>query len=168
MAGLMGSVALWGCGRPAPAAAGSGNAPGISASPDAASTSASGPLAGTSWRLVELQSMDDAQGTSTPTDRSRYTMRLRADGTVQLQLDCNRATGTWTSEPGADSTSGHFEFGPLAATLAACPPPTLGERLAAQAPYVRSYLLQDGRLSLSLMADGGIWIWEPEPDGPSR
>jgi len=31
----------------------------------------------------------------------------------------------------------------------------------AQAPYVRAYLLRNGRLHLSLMADGGILVWEP-------
>jgi hypothetical protein len=29
--------------------------------------------------------------------------------------------------------------------------------------YVRSYVLRDGRLSLSLMADGGIYTFAPEP-----
>jgi hypothetical protein len=37
----------------------------------------------------------------------------------------------------------------------------LGGLLARQLPYVRGYLLRDGRLSLSLWADGGILIWEP-------
>ena len=30
--------------------------------------------------------------------------------------------------------------------------------------FVRSYLLKDGRLYLSLMADGGIYAWEPDTD----
>jgi hypothetical protein len=32
----------------------------------------------------------------------------------------------------------------------------------AQAEYLRSYLLTDGKLYLSLMADGGIYAWEPD------
>jgi heat shock protein HslJ len=118
-------------------------------------------LANTNWRLVELQSMDDAQGTSQPTDPARYTMQLNGDGTVHLRLDCNRASGTWTAEVGDDGLSGGFEFGPLAATMAACPPPSLGEKMAAQAPQIRGFILKDGRLSLSLMADGGTWTWQP-------
>lgn len=121
-------------------------------------------LAGTEWRLVETQSMDDAQGTTRPADPSLYTMRLSADGTVAMRLNCNRATGSWSAEPGADGTSGRFEFGPLAGTRAFCPPPSLDEQVTAQAQYIRSFLLKDGRLHLSLMADGGIWVWEPDTD----
>lgn len=32
-----------------------------------------------------------------------------------------------------------------------------------QLPFVRSYLLRDGQLHLSLMADGGILSWMPAP-----
>jgi heat shock protein HslJ len=125
-----------------------------------------GPLADTEWRLVEIQSMDDAIGTVKPDDPSRYTMRLDHDGTVALRLDCNRATGTWSSEASANGSSGRFELGPLAATQVLCPPPSLGERVAAEAAFVRSYLLKDGRLYLSLMADGGIYAWEPLAEEP--
>ena len=120
-------------------------------------------LAGTRWRLVEFQSMDDRQGTTRPHDASLYTMQLDADGRVRMQLNCNRAQGEWSAEPAADRSSGRFRFGPLAATRALCPPPSMDETIVAQAPYVRGYLLKDGRLHLSLMADGGIFAWEPDP-----
>jgi heat shock protein HslJ len=131
-----------------------------SAAPAAAGPAA---LAGTEWRLVEIQSMDDSVGTKRPEDPSLYTMRLGADGTVNMRLDCNRANGSWTATPSADPTNGQFEFGPLAGTRALCPPPSLDEVVTAHAQYVRGYMLRDGRLSLSLMADGGIWVWEPLP-----
>jgi heat shock protein HslJ len=127
------------------------------------STSADEPLAGTSWRLVEFQSMDDAIGTTRPDDPSLYTMALAADGSAALRLNCNRASGSWSSEPSADGTSGSFAFGPLAMTRAFCPPPSMDQSIALQAGFVRSYLLRDGRLYLSLMADGGIIVWEPDP-----
>jgi heat shock protein HslJ len=120
-----------------------------------------GPLAGTEWQLLEFQSMDDAIGTIRPDDPSRYTMRLGADGNVSMQLNCNRATGDWSAEPSADGASGSFRFGPLAATSAFCPPPSMDERIAKDADYVRSFLLNDGNLYLSLMADAGIYAWEP-------
>ncbi len=126
-----------------------------------AAVAAVNPLAGTEWRLVSFQSMDDAIGTKKPADPDQYTMRLNADGTVQMRLNCNRAMGSWSADPGPEGTSGHFEFGPLAMTRALCPPPSLDEQIAAHAQYVRSYLLRDGRLYLSLMADGGIYAWEP-------
>ena len=166
---LSGAVAL-GCGAPAemaaspeatrpaaPAAGGTGAPP---------STAASGPLSGTSWRLIEIQSMDDAVGSTHVADPSRYTMRLNGDGSVALRLNCNSATGSWLAEAaGSDPSSGRFEFGPLAATMALCPPPSLDDQVTKQAPYFRSYLLNEGRLYLSLMADGGIFVWEPADSG---
>lgn len=134
-----------------------------SAQPAAADAAAkpANPLAGTRWQLVEIQSMDDATGTRRPVKSTRYTMRLNADGTVFMRLNCNSAHGTWKAQAGQDPSSGQFEFGPLGATRMLCPPPSLDEPIAAQSRHVRSYLLKDGRLSLSLMADGGIQIWEP-------
>ena len=62
----------------------------------AASTARETPpiLAGTAWRLVEFQSMDDATGTVRPQDSSLYTMRLHGDSTVQMRLNCNLANGS--------------------------------------------------------------------------
>jgi len=135
--------------------------PGAAPQEEAATTPA-GPLADTDWYLVAIQSMDDAVGTVRPNDPFAFTMRLNADGTVAMRLDCNRANGTWTIEPSSDPTNGRFEFGPLAMTRALCPPPNLDERLAAQTEYVRGYMLKEGRLYLSLMADGGILVWEAQ------
>jgi heat shock protein HslJ len=125
------------------------------------------PLAGTNWRLLEFQSMDDAIGTVRPDDPSRYTMRLNGDGTVSMRLNCNHASGTWSTEPSGDEASGRFEFGPLATTHAICPDPSLDSHIAVQAKFIRSYLLKDGRLYLGLMADGGIYAWEPGTDESS-
>ncbi len=134
--------------------------------PSQVGSTAASELAGTVWRLIEFQSMDDAIGTVRPDDPSLYTMRLDADGTVSMTLNCNSATGAWTAEPGPDRTNGRFEFGPLAATAAVCPPPSMDERITADAAFVRGYLLKDGRLYLSLMADAGIYAWEPQAPGP--
>lgn len=153
----MGSVRL-GAVRPLLLAAG---ALALSLSPPMPSWAKSQPLAGTTWQLREIQSMDDAQGTTPIPDPSRFTLRLEADGTARLRLDCNRATGTWTAEPSADPGNGSLRFGPLAATRALCPPPQRDQQVLSQLSFVRGYLLQDGRLYLSLLADGGILVWDP-------
>jgi hypothetical protein len=88
-------------------------------------------------------------------------MQLRNDGTVTMRLECNRVNGSWTTEPSSDDSSGRFGFGPLAGTRALCPPPSPDERITGQAPLVCGYLLEQGRLHLNLMADGGIMVWEP-------
>ncbi len=118
-------------------------------------------LNGTQWRLVEFQSMDDATGVLRPSDPSLYTMNLQNDGSVVIHLNCNTAKGNWSAKSSSDGISGNFEFGPLATTRVICPPPTMDQHIIAQAKYIRGYLLKDGRLYLSLMADGGIYVWEP-------
>jgi hypothetical protein len=53
----------------------------------------SSPLAGTEWRLAEIQSMDDFVGRIVPPDSSLYIMRLNSDVTVNMLLNCDNATG---------------------------------------------------------------------------
>ena len=119
-------------------------------------------LAGTSWQLLAVQSMDDAQGTSRIADPTRFTLQFGKDGRATLQLDCNRGIGDYKIEPAGDGSSGSLTFGPVEATRALCPSPHLDERIVRDLPYVRSYLLKDGKLYLSLMADGGIYEWGPQ------
>lgn len=125
------------------------------------------PLAGSRWLLVALASMDDAQGTARPADPARYTLAFGADGSAALQLDCNRGNAGWQATPATNDTpgrrSGSLQFTALASTRAMCPPGSLAPQLARALPFVRSYLLVDGQLHLSLLADGGILSWAPAP-----
>ena len=127
------------------------------------------PLAGSTWQLEALQSMDDAIGRRTPPNPTAYTLRFGADGTADLRLDCNRGRAPWqaSTAPGQE-VSGTLRFGPLALTRALCPPPSLSDTVARQLPFVRSFLLRNNRLSLSLLADGGILEWQPLPGVPYR
>jgi heat shock protein HslJ len=118
-------------------------------------------LEGTTWELVLFQSMDDTQGATQIDDPTLYTVRFDADGRASLRLNCNRATGSWQAAPAADRVSGRLTFGPLAGTRALCPPPSLDERLLRDLGHVRGYLLRDGLLHMSLMADAGIYSWRP-------
>jgi para-nitrobenzyl esterase len=113
-------------------------------------------LEGSSWRLVQIAMSD---GVTRPAlDRSRYTIGFGKDGVLNVRFDCNRGRGSWQS-----SGPGNLEFGPLALTRALCPVGSLHDELVRQWPYVRSYLIRDGRLFLSLMADGGTLEFEPSP-----
>jgi hypothetical protein len=44
----------------------------------------------------------------------------------------------------------------------------MDEFIAAQSAHVRGYMLREGRLHLSLMADGGIFVWEPLAEAPGK
>ena len=111
-------------------------------------------LAGTAWRLVEIVSMDDHR--YAPADRALYTLEFNVDGSLRIRADCNLGTGSWTSQ-----SAGLLQFGRIAATQAMCPPGSLHDRYVAQFPWVRSYVLKDGRLFLATMADGSIIEFEP-------
>lgn len=107
--------------------------------------------------------MDDAQGTTRIADPRLFTLRFDADHRASLRLDCNRATGTWKAQAGSGD-GGSLTFGPQAATRALCAPPNLGERIARDLAHVRSYRIIDGKLFMSLMADGGIYEWRSDHD----
>jgi para-nitrobenzyl esterase len=49
-----------------------------------------------------------------------------------------------------------------------CPPGSLHDRIVRHWDLVRSYVIKDGRLFLSLMADGGIYQFEPVANAGSR
>ena len=105
-------------------------------------------LGGTSWQLVKFQGGDDTL--LRPDDRSKYTIAFATDGTLSARIDCNRSRGAWKS-----AGKNQIEFGAMAITRAACPPGSLHDRIVKQWPFVRSYVIKEGRLFLSLMADGG-------------
>jgi len=125
-----------------------------------AANAASSGLAGTSWRLVEIVSMDDS--VYTPDERAKYTLDLQADGAAAVLADCNRGSGTWASE-----SAGQLRFGPIAATRASCPPGSLSERYLSQFEWVRSYVMKNGHLYLATMADGSIIEFEPAGNAPA-
>jgi para-nitrobenzyl esterase len=111
-------------------------------------------LAGTSWQLVIFQGSDGT--TLTPDDRAKYTIDFEAGNQLIVRIDCNRGRGTWMSRG-----PGQLQFGPLALTRAQCPPGSLHDQMVRQWGYVRSYVVRDGYLFLALMADGGIYAFEP-------
>jgi len=114
-------------------------------------------LAGTEWQLIEMRS--SAGVSQEPVTPSRYTLSFAAGGTASMQLDCNRGTASW-SNPISNATGGSLRFGPIASTRAMCPPPTLGEMLGRQLEQVRSFRIDDGKLFMSLDANGGTIVWD--------
>jgi heat shock protein HslJ len=111
-------------------------------------------LGGTSWQLVKFQGGDDTS--LMPDDKSKYTITFGKDGRVSARIDCNRGSGAWKS-----SGSNQLQFGPIALTRAMCPPGSLHDQISKNWTFVRSYIIKDGHLFLSLMADGGVYEFEP-------
>jgi para-nitrobenzyl esterase len=117
-------------------------------------TSPTSGLVGTSWQLVQFQGGDDT--TLVPNDPAKYTIAFAADGRLTARIDCNRGRGTWKS-----SRPNQITFGPVALTRAKCPPGSLHDQIVKQWGNIRSYVIKDGHLFLTLMADGGIYEFEP-------
>jgi heat shock protein HslJ len=111
-------------------------------------------LAGTTWHLVEFQGGDGA--VLRPADGSRYELAFGRDGALSVRLDCNRGRGVWKSSGGNG-----LALGPLVLTRAFCPPPSLHDQILKQWGNIRSYVVKDGHLFLALMADGGIYEFQP-------
>lgn len=126
----------------------------------AATPSAQSGLAGTQWKLLSIQSMDDAQGKIQIAEPERYTMSFDKDGRASMRLDCNRGNGSWEAEP-RSADSGIVRFGAIAVTRALCPPGSLDSRVARDLPYSRGYLKKDGKLYVTLLADDGVYEWAP-------
>jgi heat shock protein HslJ len=110
-------------------------------------------LAGTSWRLVQFQSADGS--IVTPDERARYTLYLGYADQLFMRIDCNQASGSWTS-PAVNQ----LEFGELAVTRAICPSGSMYDQIVSQWPSIQTFVLRGGHLFLSLM-DGGTYEFEP-------
>lgn len=118
-------------------------------------------LTGTSWELVSIESMaPDEQPSTTIDDPAKYTVAFGDDGRAAFQVDCNRGNATWMADSAAPD-SGGLSFGPLALTKMFCPPPSADAKVVAALDLVRSYLLSDGQLHMSMEADSGILHWRP-------
>jgi para-nitrobenzyl esterase len=105
------------------------------------------------WQLLHFQSSDDQ--VLTPSDPSKYTIGFEAGGVALLREDCNRGRGSWKSDGKSQLT-----FGAFALTRAMCPQQPLNQRFARDMGNVRSYVLKNGHLFLSLVADGGTYEFE--------
>lgn len=75
---------------------------------------------------------------------------------MSVRLDCNRGSGSWTS-----AGANQIQFGPLTLTRVMCPQASLHNQIVKQWKAVRSYIIKDEHLFLSLMADGGTYEFEP-------
>jgi para-nitrobenzyl esterase len=110
-------------------------------------------LLGTTWQLVTFE----GDGRSlTPDDPAKYTIALAGKGRVSARFDCNRGSGTWKSTPERQQ-----EFGPLALTRAMCKGPSMHDQIARQWTSVRSFVVKNDQLFLSLIADGDTYEFAP-------
>jgi para-nitrobenzyl esterase len=111
-------------------------------------------LEGTTWQLVRFQGGDDR--TLTPDDPAKYTIEFTTGGILLARIDCNRGRSSWKV-----TLPSQLEFGPLALTRAKCPEGSLHDHIVKQWSYIQSFVIKDGHLFLSLIADGGTYEFAP-------
>lgn len=123
-------------------------------------------LVGLTWQLVQVKT--GAGETLTPPTDTSYTIAFRDDGHFGGSADCNRYGGRY--EAAAD---GGLTLTGVAATLAACPPPSQADAFMNVLNAVDSYAVQLGRLRLTA-GQGGVLTFEgaseagtmaPQPTG---
>jgi heat shock protein HslJ len=136
---------------------------GVEVTPGAASEAApettdmSSELIGTTWQWVQTVYGDDSVVAAT--DPSRYTLLFDETGQVAVRLDCNGGGGQYTVEGPS------LLFGALVSTLVACPEDSQATVFAKDLAEVYSYMIEDGRLHLSLKLDSGIMEFVPAEEG---
>jgi heat shock protein HslJ len=129
-----------------------GAAPASTPTPAPAAVTAP-PLVGTVWQWEEFIDVATGRASMEIKDPSLYTVTFMDDGTAAMKADCNQAAATYTVD-GAKIT---INVGPV--TLAACGPDSLGETFLIDLTSVSTYVIENGKLNLDLMADGGRMIF---------
>ena len=118
-------------------------------------------LAGTRWRLVEIQSPRNPKATARPEDPRKYLMSFDSEGgIVVLQLDCHRARGSYADTRNPDRRGGTLTISSLALTPAQCPPPALGDRIMKDLGSVRAYRVASGQPFPEGLPDGATYVWQ--------
>lgn len=115
-------------------------------------------LVGTEWVLIGYQ---DATPGSDLEEVPLYkvTLLFGTSDRAEFKLDCNNGFSSWASASTAPG-KGALRFGDIAATNMRCPEGEVGETVAADLAGVREYLIYDGRLSMSPVANGRFLVWD--------
>ena len=140
-----------------------GASPPSSAAGDLAPSDTTPPrnLAGTRWRLLEIQSPKSPKGAVRPEDPNKYTLSFDSEGgIVALRLDCHRVRGNYADTRNADRRGGSLTITSLALTPAQCAQPALGARIVKDLGSVRSYRVASGKLFLEGLPDGSTHVWQ--------
>ena len=120
-------------------------------------------LRNTSWQLVRYLSSDNVSKSPGKSKRSEYTLSFGADGSLFVRADCDRGQGTWKT----DYVPNRIFFSPVTMSRH-CTSHYIHGRMVNDLTFVRSYVVDNGRLFLALMGDIGTYEFEPLSTAPVR
>ncbi|HIK45643.1 MAG TPA: META domain-containing protein [Leptolyngbyaceae cyanobacterium M65_K2018_010] len=116
-------------------------------------------LTGQVWQLRTIKFNNDTELVADPP--TNYTVEFFEDGKVAVRADCNRGMSTFTTD-----SDRRLTINPIATTLAACPPGSMGEDFVAALNNSALYFFQNGDLFIDLKFDSGTMqlFAAPAPD----
>lgn len=115
------------------------------------------PLTGVVWQWRHTVTNTDSM---TPDDPSRYTIEFGSDGRASIRADCNRGSGSY------QVMGNQLSFGPIATTLAACPPGSLDSDFLRQLNDAGVYSTDGNRLNIGLKSSVAVMTFTNPNAGP--
>jgi len=109
-------------------------------------------LCGVTWKWQGTVLHDESR--IEPEDPAQYTLEFKENGTLALQVDCNRGAGTYHASDGSLSLDIKL------LTKAACAPESLDREYLKDLNSVGDYAIEDGALVLKLRLDAGVMRFE--------
>jgi len=98
------------------------------------------------WQWVSLTETDPAAQSAVP-EPEKYTLMFWDDGTFNLIADCNQGQGTYELD------DDQIQFGPIATTMAMCPPESLHDQFLALLGQVEKFGMDKDQLAF-VLSDG--------------
>ncbi len=116
---------------------------------------ASGGLVGPTWQLGLITKVD---GNITFNGPERYTIVFNADGTANIQADCNSVIATYAAGEDGSLT---ITRGP--STMAFCGPGSLDQVYLGGLSNAMAYRLEEGSLLIDMLYESGTLVFGPAP-----
>jgi len=111
-------------------------------------------LVGYVWMWLEFLENNDT--ITQPDIPGNYTLEFHPDGVVNLQADCNNASGSYTVK------GSQLDIEIMVTTLAACPPESLSEEYIQLLNDAVAYARQGEVLFIDIMMDAGMMKFTPQ------
>lgn len=111
-------------------------------------------LVGYVWMWLEFLENNDTM--TQPDNPGNYTLEFHPDGVVNLQADCNNASGSYTVK------GSQLDIEIMVTTLAACPPESLSEEYTQLLNDAVAYIRQGEGLFIDIMMDAGTMRFFPQ------
>jgi heat shock protein HslJ len=116
-------------------------------------TTPTGGLVGPLWQLTGITKVD---GNITINDPTRYTISFNADGTANLQSDCNVGGATYTLGEGNALT-----ITPGVSTMAFCGPGSFDQIFLGGLTNAMGYRVEEGNLLIDMLYESGTLMFVP-------